>query len=180
MTTPWTGCRRWQASSAPQHRAAGWRPYKETTAQVRKRQARRALPTNCSLWRRLRAVVLAREPLCRCCAGQGRVRPATEVDHIDGDDSNNADSNLQPLCRPCHSAKTARENGGFGILASMVLMRRTCAASAATRAFSSSYARPEVNWSGSEPVYSPRICTASVLRWAASAASAEIRASVSA
>ncbi|WP_081280931.1 HNH endonuclease signature motif containing protein [Stenotrophomonas maltophilia] len=103
----------------PQHRAAGWRPYKETTAQVRKRQARRALPTNCSLWRRLRAVVLAREPLCRCCAGQGRagqgrVRPATEVDHIDGDDSNNADSNLQPLCRPCHSAKTARENGGFG------------------------------------------------------------------
>ncbi|EKZ1926205.1 TPA: HNH endonuclease signature motif containing protein [Stenotrophomonas maltophilia] len=98
----------------PQHRAAGWRPYKETTAQVRKRQARRALPTNCSLWRRLRAVVLAREPLCRCCAGQGRVRPATEVDHIDGDDSNNADSNLQPLCRTCHSTKTARENGGFG------------------------------------------------------------------
>ncbi|HEL3259255.1 HNH endonuclease signature motif containing protein [Stenotrophomonas maltophilia] len=98
----------------PQHRAAGWRPYKETSAQVRKRQARRALPTNCSLWRRIRAVVLAREPLCRCCAGQGRVRAATEVDHIDGDDGNNADSNLQPLCRPCHSAKTARENGGFG------------------------------------------------------------------
>ncbi|WP_081284390.1 HNH endonuclease signature motif containing protein [Stenotrophomonas maltophilia] len=98
----------------PQHRAAGWRPYKETSAQVRKRQARRALPTNSSLWRRIRAVVLAREPLCRCCAGQGRVRAATEVDHIDGDDANNADCNLQPLCRPCHSAKTARENGGFG------------------------------------------------------------------
>ncbi len=98
----------------PQHRAAGWRPYKETSAQVRKRQARRALPTNSSLWRRIRAVVLAREPLCRCCAGQGRVRAATEVDHIDGDDGNHADSNLQPLCRPCHSAKTARENGGFG------------------------------------------------------------------
>ncbi|WP_329861238.1 HNH endonuclease signature motif containing protein [Stenotrophomonas sp. SMYL89] len=98
----------------PQHRASGWRPYKETSAQVRKRQARRALPTNSSLWRRIRAVVLAREPLCRCCAEQGRVRAGTEVDHIDGDDSNNADSNLQPLCRPCHSAKTAGENGGFG------------------------------------------------------------------
>ncbi|WP_099473330.1 HNH endonuclease signature motif containing protein [Stenotrophomonas maltophilia] len=97
-----------------QHRAAGWRPYKETSAQVRKRQARRALPTNSSLWRRIRAVVLAREPLCRCCAEQGRVRAATEVDHIDGDDANHTDSNLQPLCRPCHSAKTARENGGFG------------------------------------------------------------------
>ncbi|MDU1660498.1 MAG: HNH endonuclease signature motif containing protein [Stenotrophomonas maltophilia] len=33
---------------------------------------------------------------------------------MDGDDSNNADSNLQPLCRTCHSTKTARENGGFG------------------------------------------------------------------
>ncbi|HEL4191523.1 TPA: HNH endonuclease [Stenotrophomonas maltophilia] len=102
----------------PQHRAAGWRPYKETSAQVRKRQVRRALPTNSTLWRRIRAVVLAREPLCRCCAEQGKVRAATEVDHIDGDDANHADSNLQPLCRPCHSAKTARENGGFGRVAS--------------------------------------------------------------
>ncbi|MCI1137746.1 hypothetical protein MOQ14_04120 [Stenotrophomonas maltophilia] len=41
----------------PQHRAAGWRPYRETSAQVRKRQARRALPTNCSLWRRIAAQV---------------------------------------------------------------------------------------------------------------------------
>lgn len=72
------------------------------------------LPTNSAAWRRIRAVVLAREPLCRCCAAQGRVRAATEVDHIDGDDANSADSNLQPLCRSCHSAKTARENGGFG------------------------------------------------------------------
>lgn len=98
----------------PQHRAAGWRPYKETSHQVRQRQIRRTLRTNSTLWRRIRAVVLAREPLCRCCAAAGRIKAATEVDHIDGDDANNDDSNLQPLCRPCHSAKTARENGGFG------------------------------------------------------------------
>ncbi|PAV93834.1 hypothetical protein WR25_24284 [Diploscapter pachys] len=35
--------------------------------------------------------------------------------------------------------------------ASIVLMRCTCAVSAATRAFSSSYARPEVSCSGSVP-----------------------------
>ncbi|WP_313465651.1 HNH endonuclease signature motif containing protein [Stenotrophomonas sp.] len=98
----------------PQHRAAGWRPYKEPAAQVRRRQTRRALPTNSARWRRIREAVLAREPLCRACAMLGKVCAATEVDHIDGDSGNNADTNLQPLCRPCHSGKTARENGGFG------------------------------------------------------------------
>jgi len=33
---------------------------------------------------------------------------------MDGDAFNNAADNLQPLCRRCHSAKTAREQGGFG------------------------------------------------------------------
>ncbi|MPS35018.1 MAG: HNH endonuclease [Stenotrophomonas sp.] len=98
----------------PQHRAPGWRPYKEPAKQVRRRQARRALPTNSTAWRRLREVQLSREPLCRECTKADRVRAATDVDHIDGDSGNNADDNLQSLCHSCHSAKTARENGGFG------------------------------------------------------------------
>lgn len=98
----------------PQHRAPGWRPYKEPAKQVRRRQTRRALPTNSTAWRRIREVQLSREPLCRECAKAGRVRAATDVDHIDGDSGNNADDNLQSLCHSCHSAKTARENGGFG------------------------------------------------------------------
>lgn len=97
-----------------QHRAAGWRPYKEDKRQVRLRQSRRALATNSAAWRKLRAVHLAGEPLCRHCAAEGRVRAATDVDHVDGDDANNAPENLQSLCRSCHGAKTARENGGFG------------------------------------------------------------------
>nr|WP_041795814.1 HNH endonuclease signature motif containing protein [Pararhodospirillum photometricum] len=69
-------------------------------------------------WRRLRDLVLADEPLCRECAKVGRVVPATDVDHIiphRGDDRLFWDRrNLQPLCKACHSAKTAREDGGFG------------------------------------------------------------------
>ncbi|MNM21162.1 HNH endonuclease [compost metagenome] len=97
-----------------QHRAAGWKPYKEDARKVKRRQAKRALPTNSTRWRRLRAAQLAVEPLCRSCGAAGRVCAATDVDHVDGDDSNNASENLQSLCHSCHSAKTVRENGGFG------------------------------------------------------------------
>lgn len=97
-----------------QHRAAGWRPYKEPAKQVRKRQARRALPTNSAKWRKIREAQLAREPLCRCCTALSIVREATDVDHINGDDSDHRDCNLQSLCGSCHSRKTALENGGFG------------------------------------------------------------------
>jgi 5-methylcytosine-specific restriction enzyme A len=63
-------------------------------------------------WRRLRAMVLAREPLCRLCRATGRVVEAVEVDHIVRKRAGGRDEldNLQPLCRPCHSAKTARES----------------------------------------------------------------------
>ena len=43
---------------------------------------------------------------------------AREVDHIEphkGDDTLFWDQdNWQPLCKPCHSRKTATEDGGFG------------------------------------------------------------------
>ncbi|MEG6507059.1 HNH endonuclease [Nitratidesulfovibrio sp. 1201_IL3209] len=65
-------------------------------------------------WRRLRADVLRDEPLCRECARQGRVTPATDVDHIVARSRGGTDdrANLQPLCHRCHSRKTAREDGG--------------------------------------------------------------------
>jgi 5-methylcytosine-specific restriction protein A len=78
------------------------------------RQARRALPTNSAAWRRIRARHLRDEPLCRVCLAKGIVTAATDVDHIDGDSTNDVPGNRQSLCRPCHSSKTARENGGFG------------------------------------------------------------------
>lgn len=65
-------------------------------------------------WRRLRALVLSQEPLCRPCAAAGRVTAATEVDHLKPKAKGGADDleNLMPICRPCHHDKTIRDNGG--------------------------------------------------------------------
>lgn len=65
-------------------------------------------------WRKLRRIVLASEPLCRHCKARGIVTAAREVDHIDGNVRNLKRSNLQPLCKRCHSAKTVRCDGGLG------------------------------------------------------------------
>ena len=68
-------------------------------------------------WQNLRKIVLNNNPLCKdpfdTHRRYGETTPATEVDHIDGDRTNNAMENLQPLCKPCHSRKTAQEHG-FG------------------------------------------------------------------
>jgi 5-methylcytosine-specific restriction enzyme A len=68
-------------------------------------------------WKRLRTLVLARDPICVIC----NRAPATDADHIiphKGDwflfcGGVNM-QNLQGLCATCHSEKTAREDAGFG------------------------------------------------------------------
>lgn len=70
-------------------------------------------------WQKYRKQFLARNPLCRECEKQGQVKAATDVDHIQAvtgpdDPLFWEPSNHQALCHECHSAKTARENGGFG------------------------------------------------------------------
>lgn len=60
------------------------------------------------VWKRLRLMVLRREPLCRRC-GAG----ASQVDHIlpIRKGGRRLDSlNLQALCAHCHSQKTATED----------------------------------------------------------------------
>ncbi|WP_247869541.1 HNH endonuclease signature motif containing protein [Herbaspirillum sp. ST 5-3] len=71
----------------------------------------RTLALDSAAWRKLRASVLADEPLCRHCQALGRVTPATDVDHIDNDPSNNRRDNLQALCHECHSRKTNADMG---------------------------------------------------------------------
>lgn len=71
------------------------------------RQRRRALHTGSAAWRRKRESILIRDSYtCRSCRRFG-----DQVDHVDGNDAHNDDSNLQTLCINCHSAKTARGQG---------------------------------------------------------------------
>ena len=81
------------------------------TLKQRQQETGRTLALNGAAWRRLRAAVLAEEPLCRTCWARGTTTPATDVDHADGDPTNNADSNLVPLCHSCHSRKTQADMG---------------------------------------------------------------------
>lgn len=71
----------------------------------------RTLALNGAAWRRLRALVLAEQPLCRDCDREGRLVVATEVDHQDNDPSNNSRDNLVGLCKPHHSRKTNADMG---------------------------------------------------------------------
>lgn len=68
-------------------------------------------------WRKIRAAVLRGEPLCReCRTVRGLLVPAEHVDHIKplSQGGTHDLENLQPLCHSCHSAKTARQDGGLG------------------------------------------------------------------
>lgn len=71
-----------------------------------------------SRWQKARKIFLSKNPLCVSCMKEGRITPATVVDHIiphKGDYELFWDeSNWQALCKKCHDRKTAIEDGGFG------------------------------------------------------------------
>ena len=72
----------------------------------------RVVSLKSAAWQRLRAQVLAEQPLCEHCYDDGKVTPATDVDHIDNNGDNNARDNLASLCHSCHSIKTHAEMHG--------------------------------------------------------------------
>lgn len=82
---------------------------KQTNRDASRRAKSRQYPPWSPTWRAIRRQVLDAEPLCRACYDVGIYEAATDVDHIDGDAWNNDRANLQPLCKPCHSRKTAAE-----------------------------------------------------------------------
>ncbi len=69
-------------------------------------------------WQITRAGYLAKHPLCANCEAVGRFTVATDLDHIEPHKGNTDmfwdSSNWQGLCKSCHSAKTAGEDGGYG------------------------------------------------------------------
>lgn len=59
-----------------------------------------------------RKLLLATEPLCRSCAAKGLATVATIADHIKPLSKGGTGSmdNMQPMCGPCHDAKTLTES----------------------------------------------------------------------
>ena len=71
-----------------------------------------------SRWQKERATFLRLNPLCVVCEREGRIEPATVVDHITPHKGNmdlfwNV-NNWQSLCKKHHDIKTVAEDGGFG------------------------------------------------------------------
>ena len=128
----WTGIRRKQTKTielsvaeAPPHACPtqgcaglaehGQRACAACLAEKQQSRAARQRPAmrlyNASHWRKLSKAVLSDQPICMAC----HRRPSTQCDHIDGDWRNTTRANLQGLCHACHSSKTVREDGGFGV-----------------------------------------------------------------
>jgi 5-methylcytosine-specific restriction protein A len=65
------------------------------------------------IWKSIRKVILQRDPICKACDRE----PSTEADHKQpflGVWSLFVDlGNIQGLCKPCHSRKTATEDSTF-------------------------------------------------------------------
>ena len=85
--------------------------YSGKSLKQRQQETGRTLALDGAAWRRLRAVILGERPLCQHCLDRGVVEPATEVDHINNDPTDNRPEALQSLCKPCHSRKTAADHG---------------------------------------------------------------------
>jgi 5-methylcytosine-specific restriction protein A len=71
-----------------------------------------------SAWDRYSAQYRREHPLCISCEARGITTPSQVVDHVlppNGDERLFWDSdNHQALCRRCHGAKTATQDGGYG------------------------------------------------------------------
>ena len=56
-------------------------------------------------WTKIRARILARDPICKMCG----VRPSKFCDHIVAKADDHSDTGLQGVCGPCHDQKSSRE-----------------------------------------------------------------------
>lgn len=66
-------------------------------------------------WRRIRQLYLHQNPLCEQCQAEGRLTAGQEVHHILplGRGGTNDFTNLQTLCKPCHSKQSILDGDRF-------------------------------------------------------------------
>lgn len=87
---------------------------KPTTHNISVRHTQRCHPFYVSRrWIKLRAIILARNPVCQLCDRT----LANTVDHVDNNRLNNSLCNLWSLCQSCHSWKT--NNIDYGLPGSL-------------------------------------------------------------
>ncbi len=93
------------------HRSPGYAAAKRATDQARKQR----MPNRDRLygrrWKKAAAAYLLEHPLCVECEREGRLTPATVVDHViphRGDPEKFWDGAWQSLCEAHHNAKTGR------------------------------------------------------------------------
>ena len=102
----------------PVHRPPGFRSAAEVKRALDRERPSAARRGYGPRWRRARAAFLARHPLCAACRAQGRVVPATVVDHVvphRGDQGAVLGrGNWAPSCKPCHDAQD-RARGPLGL-----------------------------------------------------------------
>ena len=111
-----------QQSYCTRHAAAAEKRWADTKKKLHaitdKRRGNSAKRGYDHTWRKAREQYLRMNPLCVHCIKAGLVTPATEVDHIQAHGGDTGlfwnRSNWQALCKPCHSTKTAQEDGGLG------------------------------------------------------------------
>lgn len=69
-------------------------------------------------WRKGRLRYIRDNPFCATCRAHGRVTLAQVVDHNPPHNNDETkffdESTWQSLCKTCHDAKTATQDGGFG------------------------------------------------------------------
>jgi 5-methylcytosine-specific restriction protein A len=97
---------------------ASFRVAPKTPAPVRPKRSTAGHPGHTARWQKCRAIFLRANPLCVACMPRGRLTPASVVDHVTPHKGDGRlfwdESNWQALCKPCHDAKTAKTDGGFG------------------------------------------------------------------
>lgn len=60
------------------------------------------LPGN---WRKIRAEILARDPICTLCS----TRPSTHCDHIEPKKDDHRKEALRGVCEPCHMQLSSKQ-----------------------------------------------------------------------
>lgn len=104
-------------TAPPRFKAPGQKTERERKKALDKRRGTAAQRGYGHKWRKASKRFLQNHPLCRYCEQEGRITPATVVDHIKPHKGHSGlfwdTDNWQPLCKTHHDEKTAREQGHY-------------------------------------------------------------------